>query len=62
LFYYSGHGLPVQGVNWLVPVDANPTRAQDLDFQMLDADLVLRQMDGAVSRCRSDVRVQEVRS
>ena len=47
LFYYSGHGLQVQGVNWLVPVDANPTRPQDLDFQMIDADLVLRQMDGA---------------
>lgn len=47
LFYYSGHGLQVQGVNWLVPVDANPTRPQDLDFQMVDADLVLRQMDGA---------------
>ena len=47
LFYYAGHGLQVQGVNWLVPVDANPTRPQDLDFQMVDADLVLRQMDGA---------------
>lgn len=47
LFYYAGHGLQVQGANWLVPVDANPTRAQDLDFQMVDADLVLRQMDGA---------------
>jgi len=46
LFYYSGHGLQVQGVNWLVPIDANPTRPQDLDFQMVDADLVLRQMDG----------------
>jgi hypothetical protein len=47
LFYYAGHGLQVQGTNWLVPVDANPARPQDLDFQMVDADLVLRQMDGA---------------
>ncbi|WP_426955512.1 caspase family protein [Muricoccus radiodurans] len=50
LFYYAGHGLQVGGVNWLVPVDANPTRAQDLDFQMVDADLVLRQMSGAGTR------------
>ncbi len=50
LFYYSGHGLQVQGVNWLVPVDANPTRPKDLDFQMVDADLVLRQMDGSGTR------------
>ena len=50
LFYYSGHGLQVNGVNWLVPVDANPASERDLDFQMVDADLVLRQMDGAGTR------------
>lgn len=47
LFYYSGHGMQVQGTNWLVPLDANPTRVQDLDFQMVDANLVLKQMEGA---------------
>jgi hypothetical protein len=47
LFYYAGHGLQVAGTNWLVPTDANPTREIDLDFQMLDANLVLRQMEGA---------------
>ncbi len=47
LFYYSGHGMQVGGVNWLVPVDANPTGPRDLDFQMLDASLVLRQMENA---------------
>lgn len=47
LFYYSGHGMQVQGVNWLVPVDANPTGTRDLDFQMVDATLVLRQMEAA---------------
>ena len=47
LFYYSGHGMQVNGVNWLVPVDANPSGARDLDFQMVDTSLVLRQMEGA---------------
>ncbi len=47
VFYYAGHGLQVQGTNWLVPVSANPTRPQDLDFQMVDAGLVLRQLQGA---------------
>jgi TPR repeat protein/uncharacterized caspase-like protein len=47
LFYYAGHGLQVEGENWLAPVDADPTRAQDLDFEMVNASLVLRQMDGA---------------
>jgi len=27
-----------------VPVDASPTSAKDMDFQMVDASLVLRQM------------------
>jgi hypothetical protein len=47
LFYYAGHGLQVQGTNWLVPIGANPTSQGDLDFQMIDANLVLRQMQFA---------------
>ncbi|MGD0332717.1 MAG: caspase family protein [Xanthobacteraceae bacterium] len=47
LFYYAGHGIQVRGANYLVPVDANPTRESDVDFQMLDSDLVLRQMTDA---------------
>jgi uncharacterized protein YraI len=50
LFYYAGHGVQVRGANYLVPVDANPTRVADVDFQMLDANLVLRQMEGAGTR------------
>ena len=46
LFYYAGHGMQVDGSNWLVPTDANPTRPQDLEFQMVNAELVLKQMDG----------------
>ncbi len=47
LFYYAGHGLQVRGTNYLVPVTANPTRETDVDFQMVDVSLVLRQMEGA---------------
>lgn len=50
LFYYAGHGVQVRGANYLVPIDANPTREADVDFQMLDANLVLRQMEGAGTR------------
>lgn len=50
LFYYAGHGMQVQGSNWLLPIDANPTRLQDLDFQMVNAAVVLKQMDGAGTR------------
>jgi formylglycine-generating enzyme required for sulfatase activity len=47
LFYYAGHGLQVRGANYLVPISANPTKEADVDFQMLDSNLVLRQMEGA---------------
>jgi uncharacterized caspase-like protein len=46
-FYYAGHGVQVRGANYLVPVSANPTKEADVDFQMVNADLVLRQMEGA---------------
>ncbi len=45
LFYYAGHGVQVRGSNYLVPVSANPTREVDVDFQMLDVNLVLREME-----------------
>ncbi|HLY55415.1 MAG TPA: caspase family protein [Stellaceae bacterium] len=47
LFYYAGHGLQVHGENYLVPVDANPTKEADIDFELVDANLVLRQMEEA---------------
>jgi len=50
LFYYAGHGVQVAGSNYLVPVTANPTREADVDFQMVDVNLVLRQMQGSGTR------------
>src|SRR6201996_1320628 len=50
LFYYAGHGVQVAGSNFLVPVSANPTREADVDFQMVDVNLVLRQMQGSGTR------------
>src|ERR1700683_622287 len=46
VFYYAGHGLQVDGENYLVPVDANPSRPADLGLQLLTTNLVLAQMEG----------------
>ena len=35
VFFYAGHGLQVQGQNYLVPVDAELTAAAALDFEMV---------------------------
>jgi TPR repeat protein len=45
LFYYAGHGMQIRGTNFLVPISANPVRETDVDFQMVDTALVLRQME-----------------
>jgi TPR repeat protein len=50
LFYYAGHGVQVRGSNYLVPVGANPSREADVDFQMVDVNLVLNQMQGSGTR------------
>src|ERR1700727_1568975 len=50
MFYYAGHGVQIRGANFLVPVGANPTREADVDFQMVDVGLVLRQMEGSGTR------------
>jgi len=50
MFYYAGHGVQVRGLNYLVPVNANPTREADVDFQMVDLNLVLNQMQGSGTR------------
>jgi formylglycine-generating enzyme required for sulfatase activity len=47
LFYYAGHGVQIRGANYLVPVDANVTREADAEFQMLNVNRVLDQIDPA---------------
>ncbi|MGI9385556.1 MAG: caspase family protein, partial [Methyloligellaceae bacterium] len=44
LFYYAGHGLQVNGTNYLAPVDATLKAEADLDFEAVPLKLVLRQM------------------
>ncbi len=44
LFYFAGHGLQADGINYLMPVDAPVARADDIARFGLDADTVLRAM------------------
>ncbi len=45
VFHYSGHGLQVAGVNYLVPIDAALDSAAALDFEAVRLDLVQRTME-----------------
>jgi hypothetical protein len=50
LFYYAGHGLQVNGHNFLVPVDARIASEQTVRLETVDLDAVLDQMSAARSR------------
>ncbi len=41
LVYYSGHGMELNGKNWLIPVDAKLARATDLADEAIPVDRVL---------------------
>ena len=47
LFHDPDHGMQVRATNWFVPLDANRSRIRDLDFRMVDASSVLKQMQEA---------------
>jgi hypothetical protein len=44
LFYYAGHGIQVNGTNYLVPVTANASDIADVKYELVDAGLVLDEM------------------
>jgi len=47
LFYYAGHGVQVQGQNFLLPIDAQIRREAEVEVMGVDAHWVLRQMEYA---------------
>ncbi len=44
LFYYSGHGIQVKGENYLLPVDTNLTREDEVKRKAINANDVLEKM------------------
>jgi hypothetical protein len=45
LVFYAGHGVQVDGRNYLIPIDAKLERAGDLDLDAVDLQTVLRPME-----------------
>ena len=50
LFYFAGHGVQVKGRNFLIPVDANVEREDEVAYNSLDANQVLDKMETANNR------------
>jgi hypothetical protein len=50
LFFYAGHGVQVQGRNYLLPVDARIVSEQRMRLEAFDVEAVLDQMQAARSK------------
>lgn len=44
LFYYAGHGVQINGHNYLIPVDASIAELSDIEHQSLDVDSLYEAM------------------
>lgn len=50
LFFFAGHGLQFEGVNYLVPIDASITTPTDVVYACYPADKILGKMEFSNSR------------
>jgi uncharacterized caspase-like protein len=44
LFYYSGHGVQINGANYLLPIGAKINKEADVKYQAVDANKILDEM------------------
>ncbi len=47
LFYYAGHGIQINGRNYLIPIGAIITSEEEVEYESVDVGLVLAQMEAA---------------
>ena len=47
LVFYAGHGLQMNGTNYFLPVDARVQREQDLAYDAISLDMILREAEAA---------------
>ena len=47
LFYYAGHGMQIQGENYLIPIGARLTEEVDIKYQGVNLGHILDRMDAA---------------
>ena len=50
LFYYAGHGVQIEGENYLVPVGADVEDAADVKYELVNVGYVLDEMKNADNR------------
>ncbi len=46
LLFYAGHGIQVEGRNYVLPIDARIEKASDVPLEAVDLDTIMQQMRG----------------
>jgi hypothetical protein len=70
LFYYAGHGLQMNGINYLMPIGVNINKESDVRYKAVDAGRILDEMANAnnglnvviLDACRDNPFVRNFRS
>ncbi len=44
LFYFAGHGIQSNGINYLIPIDANPQYEEDFEIQCININSILKKL------------------
>jgi formylglycine-generating enzyme required for sulfatase activity len=47
LFYYSGHGLQVDGINYLIPLNANIDEENDVRYEAIELNRIISKLEKA---------------
>ena len=50
LFYFAGHGVQVDGINYLLPIDADIRDQADIPYEAIDAGRILSKMEQAANQ------------
>ena len=68
VFFYAGHGVQVDGHNYLVPIDAELATATALDAELVPVSIIYREMEGKarfkiviLDACRNNPLADELR-
>jgi hypothetical protein len=70
LFYFAGHGLQVDGFNFLIPIQAQISSQAEVEYESVDVGFVLAQMEAAQNQmnivildaCRNNPYARSFRS
>ena len=68
IVYYSGHGIELGGVNYIIPIDAKLETDRDIALETIDVGLILNSIEGAkrlrlviLDACRDNPFASQIR-